>query len=179
VAAAVELAMKSDPRVAELSLTATAERGTVTIAGVAESLQAKRTAGEVAQNVAGVERVLNFVKVRPELALTDEEIEDAARAALARDPIVAASDITLLVDDSTAKLYGVVDTRFERAHAADVVGKVNGVVDIRNYLATYEAIEGDPSDARGRRPRREDPVEGGDPHNADRAVGPDIERERR
>lgn len=42
-------------------------------------------------------------------------------------------------------LAGVVDTRFERAHAADVVGNVKGVVDIDNYLASYEALQENPA----------------------------------
>jgi hyperosmotically inducible protein len=141
VAAAVDIAMRNDPRVAEFALTATADAGTVTLEGVAPSLRAKRAAGEIARNIAGVEHLLNFIEVRPDLALTDEEILNAVRAALERDPLVAAADVTVLVDEATAKLYGVVDTRFERAHAADVVGNVNGVVDVENYLATYEAVE--------------------------------------
>jgi osmotically-inducible protein OsmY len=154
IAAAVERAMRGDARLTEFELGATVVEGTVFLTGVVDNLLAKRTAGDLARSVVGVERVLNYTKVRPELELTDAEIAAAARAAIGRDPIVSDSGITVRVDDATAKLYGVVDTDFERTRAGTVVAGVQGVVDVANYLATHESLGPTPENRGATRLRR-------------------------
>lgn len=81
--------------------------------------------------------------VRPAPMRDDSTTALAGRAALARDAIFTATDITVIVIDGEARLYGVVDTDLERAHAADVVARVHGVENVRSFLAVMETLPQD------------------------------------
>ena len=133
VRSAIERALTLDPRVSSVDVGTEAESGAVTLTGIVDNLKAKRTAAEVARNTVGVSRVRNYLKVRPLTVPIDEEVAGAAEGALARDPLVT-SDVSVTVADGTAMLYGTAASAFERAHAEDVVARIEGVTEVRNYL---------------------------------------------
>jgi osmotically-inducible protein OsmY len=84
-------------------------------------------------------RVENYLKVRPEVARGDSELAADVRAALARDALLEEDEITAAVDGGQVRLSGTVISPFERAHAADVVARVNGVTNVVNGLRiTYD-----------------------------------------
>jgi osmotically-inducible protein OsmY len=86
-----------------------------------------------------VTRVENHLKVRPEVARGDAELAADVRAALARDTLLEADSITAAVNGGQVRLSGTVLSPFERAHAADVVARVNGVTNVVNGLRiTYD-----------------------------------------
>jgi osmotically-inducible protein OsmY len=131
---AVRDALMFDPRVLSFNPTVSVRDGVVTLTGTAENLAAKRAAGQDARNTVGVWRVRNYLKVRPGRILTDENIVRAIRLALGRDPYVDRYQIRVTSYNGYVHLTGTVDSYTERARAEDIASRVNGVVDVRNYL---------------------------------------------
>jgi len=134
VRAAVERALSADPRVSSLDVQASVANGTATLRGSVDNLRARRVAAEAASNTVGVERVENYLKVRPQAARDETELAADVRAALARDALLQADDIVVDVDGGRVRLAGTVLSPFERAYAADVVSKVSGVTNVVNGL---------------------------------------------
>lgn len=132
---AVVRAMAYDTRVNAFEIGVTSTDGEVTLTGTVDNLKAKRAAAQDAQNTAGVWRVRNYVKVRPAVMRPDTAITADIRAALVRDATIDSGDVTVTVDDGSANLYGRVDSLFEREQAEDLVSRVNGVVNVQNYLS--------------------------------------------
>ncbi len=131
---AVEDALLYDPRVNSLDVTARVDEGVVTLRGVADNIKEKRAARRDALNTVGVVSVKNRLRVRPEEALTDLEVERKANGAITRDPYLETYEITVDVTGGTAKLYGSVDSYFEKVRAEDVISGVEGVQMVNNKL---------------------------------------------
>jgi osmotically-inducible protein OsmY len=139
IRSSVERALALDPRVSSFHVQTEVQSGVVTLSGVVDNLKAKRAAAQAAANTVGVFRVRNHLKVRPLTFSTDDEIAAEAEAALIRDPLVTAN-VSVLVAGGTAMLYGMAGSSFERAHAEDVVARVEGVTDVGNFLSLpYDA----------------------------------------
>ncbi len=135
---AVSDALIYDPRVSSFKITPEAAGSMVTLRGTVDNLKAKRAAAQDARNTVGVRWVVNRIKVRPAEPLTDQKIENKIQDALLRDPYVESYEITADVRNGIAKLYGTVDTFFEKFRADDVVSRVNGVIMVDNNLIVRE-----------------------------------------
>lgn len=132
---AVVDALMYDPRVLSFNPTVTVRNGVVTLTGVVDSPAAKRAAEADARNTAGVWGVLNYLKVRPATTRTDADLIRDVRAALDREPSVDRPQITVTAYNGRVYLSGTVDSYGERFAAESAAGRVNGVTDVRNYLA--------------------------------------------
>jgi osmotically-inducible protein OsmY len=130
---AIEDALFYDPRVKSFNVTPYSNSGVLTLRGMVDNLKAKRSAAQTARNTVGVIRVINRIKVRPDV-VSDTEIEKNIREAIARDPIVELYEITVTVNDGIAYLSGTVDSFFEKGHADDIASLIYGVVEVRNNL---------------------------------------------
>jgi len=135
---AVEDALLYDPRVFSFSVRPEVSGKRVTLRGTVDNLKAKRAAAQDARNTVGVRWVENRIKVRPVTPLSDQKIEDNVRSALVRDPYVESYEITVDVINGVAKLYGTVDTFFEKSQADDVASRINGVIMVDNHLKVQE-----------------------------------------
>jgi len=133
---AVEDAFLYDPRVVPFNPVVTVSDGIVTLNGVVDNLEARYAAESDAKNVTGVWRVKNFVKVRPSPFVADQELEARVEAALDRDPILQADEITVNALAGDIRLTGRVGSRLERERADHVAARVGGVVSVSNML-TY------------------------------------------
>lgn len=131
---AVNDALMLDPRVLSTNVDVEVVGSLVTLRGEVDNLKAKRAAEMDARNTVGVSYVTNRIKVRPESTLTDAAIEKKIDEAFVRDPYVERFEINTVVINGTAHLYGTVDSYFEKSQADDVASRVNGVVDVKNYL---------------------------------------------
>jgi len=138
---AVKQAFGYDPRVPQSAVKVVVDYNVVTLRGAVDNLEARNAAGEDARNTAGVWRVRNRIRVRPNVvpAMTrlpkiDERIEQKIRLALLRDPYLYQHEITVSSVNSLARLSGVVDTEFARNRAEHIASRVRGVVDVRNNL---------------------------------------------
>jgi len=134
---AIDDAFTFDPRVFSFDVDVQVANGMATLRGVVDNLKARRAAEQTANNTVGVYTVRNLIKVRPETDMTDEQIANQVEDALRRDPWVEAYEVTCDVDRGTARLYGTVDTGFERLRAEEAASKVNGIVAVTNKLQVH------------------------------------------
>ena len=137
--AAVELALAYDPRVNSFDIHTDAIGNLVTLRGVVDNLGAKRAAEQDARNTVGVYSVKNRIKVRPADSHSDEEIEARVAAALRSNAFVDRYDVTVSAFNGVVHLYGTVDSYLEKTQVDDTASKVNGVVDVKNYLTVEHA----------------------------------------
>jgi osmotically-inducible protein OsmY len=90
------------------------EGGVVTFNGQAGSLSHKRLAGVLAWWVPGSRDVVNGLEVVPPMEDNDDEVVDAVRLALEKDPFVNASQIRVSCRDYVVTLAGEVPREKER-----------------------------------------------------------------
>lgn len=131
---AIENALETNPRVMSFDIMATVEGGVATLTGTVDNLEAKRAAEEEAQNMLGVWRVKNYVRVRPAVERSDREIANDVRDALRRDPYVDRYEIGVKVYNGEAHLTGEVDSWYMKDRAEQVTAGIRGVTEIKNNL---------------------------------------------
>jgi osmotically-inducible protein OsmY len=78
--------------------------------------------------------VKDLVQVKSEVPETDEARATRIESALAISPLSTADDIHVHVVNGQATLQGTVDNYFESAEAAEIAGRVSGVVRVDNRL---------------------------------------------
>lgn len=131
---AIDAALLKHPRVSPFNVTTDVAGSTVTLRGLVDNLQAKRAAAQVARHTVGVRRVTNRIKVRHE-PRKDSKIETSLRRAIENDSYLESREITVNVVGGVARLYGKVDTSYEKIHAENLAERVYGVDQVRNYLS--------------------------------------------
>lgn len=112
--------------------------GIVTLNGDVTNLSAKRLAGVLAWWVPGSRDVVNGIEVSPPQEDNDDEVVDAVRLALEKNPFVNAAQIRVGCSNYTVTLKGLVKSKAQRLMAetdAWYVFRVNQVV---NLLQTEE-----------------------------------------
>lgn len=114
---------------------ASVEDGVVQLTGQVPSLSHRRLAGVLAWWTPGCRDVLNGLKVTPPEADNDDEIADALRLVLEKDPLVHADGIGIRVRDRVVTLDGAVGTREERRMAELDAWYVMGVDQVVNRIA--------------------------------------------
>ena len=131
---AVQDAFLYDPEVLSFSIDAEVNDGSVTLTGTVDTLSAKRAAEQDANNVVGVYRVTNLIKVRPTETPTDDEVRNDVVRALTINPIVERYDIDVKAVNGRVYLNGRVDSAFEREQAEDIAARQRGVIEVVNLL---------------------------------------------
>jgi osmotically-inducible protein OsmY len=134
---AVKDALLLDPYVSSFNVVPHVRAGLVTLRGEVENAKAKRAAAQDARNTVGVLDVRNRIKVRPQSQISDRQIEDNVRAALARDPGLHEFDITVKVYDNTVYLSGDVVTFYQKVRADDIAAGIRGVKTVKNNLTVH------------------------------------------
>jgi osmotically-inducible protein OsmY len=102
---------------AEGSIDVEVTEGIVILNGAVPSLSAKRLAGVLAWWVPGSRDVINGVEVSPPEEDNDDEVVDAVRLVLEKDPFVNASQVRVSCHDHTVSLEGLVKTDAQRQMA--------------------------------------------------------------
>jgi len=133
---AVMDALLWDPRVYSFKIEPDVRNGKVTLRGTVDNLKAKRAAERVARHTVGVNRVVNFIKIRSKEWPSDDEIRSSILDQLALDPVVESFEINVAVNNRIVTLRGGVDTMAEKLQAEDVASGVKGVVHVQNFLTT-------------------------------------------
>lgn len=136
IAQAVRDALMTEPRVSLFKISVEVDPKTheVTLRGTVHNLKAKNTAASKAMRVTGVRSVDNRIKVRPKGEVSDQWIEKSVKKAINRDPYLDGYVIEVVVTNGVVKLYGDVDTVFEKTQAEDVTAGINGVLKVENNL---------------------------------------------
>ncbi|MEW6268049.1 MAG: BON domain-containing protein [Thermodesulfobacteriota bacterium] len=115
-------------------VTIAVENGVVTLTGALPSLARKRLAGVLAWWVPGTRDVVNGIEVTPPEEDSDEEISDAVRIALEKDPFVDASQLRVTTRSSVVELEGIVPKDAERDMAERDAWCVFGVDGVENRI---------------------------------------------
>lgn len=109
--------------------------GTVILAGQVLSLTHRRLAEVLAWWAAGCERVENLLHVVPPEQETDDELTDAIRLVLEKDPLVRPDALKVTVRDGVVTLEGGLASDDERLLAVQDVWYVPGVQDVVDRIA--------------------------------------------
>lgn len=111
------------------------EDGVITLDGDVPGLAQKRLAGLLAWWVPGTRDVVNGIGVTPPEEDSDEEITDAVRAALEKDPFVNPDQVRVGTRNAVVVLTGVVPSESEREMAEVDAWCIFGVDDVINRIA--------------------------------------------
>lgn len=112
--------------------------GVVTLNGQVGSLSQKRIAGVLAWWVPGSHDVVNGLEVSPLEEDYDDEVVDAIRLMLEKDPFVNATQIHVTCRNYVVTLEGLVSTESERRMAEADAWYVFRVDRVKNLLQTKE-----------------------------------------
>lgn len=135
---------RNDPLFARNEPQVRVDNGVVYLTGTVNSLRAKRRAEEIAEDLPGVDRVRNDLRVsdRPgtrnsrdtRYDTDDDAIHRRVEQALYDDPFFSRNQIRVEVEDGVVRLTGRVPSDRERAAAEDIARGVAGVEDVDNDL---------------------------------------------
>ena len=128
------LEVVSEPASVSGTIDIRVEDGVVTLDGDVPGLGLKRLAGVLAWWVPGSRDVVNGLGVTPPEADTDDEITDAVRLALEKDPFVNPDQIRVGTRDAVVTLRGLVPSASEREMAEFDAWYVFGVDSIVNEI---------------------------------------------
>lgn len=121
-------------------ITVTVADGMVELTGHVGSLSHKRLAGALAWWAPGCCDVLNELAIEPPEDDNDDEIADALRLVLEKDPFIPhADDILIGVSANVVTLSGIVTNEEERRLAGYDAWYVGGVRDVLNRLEVRRA----------------------------------------
>lgn len=145
----VDNELKWNPEIDSTDIATKATSGTVTLSGFACNFYEKHQAEVTVKRVAGVVAVANDLAVRPNRqdCLSDPEIAREAIIALKMELPVSWQNIKILVHDGRIVLEGTVEWQFLRERAATTIGRLRGVLDVRNSIKVVPVIT--PSDIQG------------------------------
>lgn len=114
-------------------------RGTATLRGDVETLEAKRKAAAMASQVAGVERVENELQVASAGdGQSDNNLQARISGALEDHPLTDAYEIEVDVKDGVVDLAGNVGSWIEKGAAEDLAAGMHGVRAINNRLQVLD-----------------------------------------
>jgi osmotically-inducible protein OsmY len=131
---AVKAALLYDPRVFSFNPNVEVSDGTVTLTGIVDNIEAKKTAEQDARNTTGTWRVKNHIKVRPEIIPSNQELENRVLNAFVDDPYIERFEISVSASIGWIFLSGDVHTSFEKHHAQTVAEGVQGVTNVINNI---------------------------------------------
>jgi len=108
--------------------------GTVVLSGTVLSLSHRRFAEVLAWWAAGCESVVNWLHVAPPEQETDDELADAVRMVLEKDPLVHQPQIHITAEQGTVTLEGYLASDEERRLAVLDAWYVPGVRDVADRI---------------------------------------------
>jgi len=147
IAYAVEAELLVDTAVPQKQVGVKVENGIVTLRGSVENLLAKDRAVGLTETIRGVHGIIDELTVTPDVELTDNELLNRVKTALALDPATEDCHIRVSSQSRIVALSGEVDSHQEKAISEMVAKGVQGVEAIRNNLVVTH------------RPRMDDDIE--------------------
>jgi osmotically-inducible protein OsmY len=132
-----EVVRKADQEV-DGSIDVDVNEGIVTLNGTVPSLSAKRLAGVLTWWVPGCRDVVNGIEISPPEEDNDDEVVDAVRLILEKDPFVNASQVRVTCRNHSVTLEGIVKNETERHMAEEDCWYVFRVGQVTNLLRVEE-----------------------------------------
>jgi osmotically-inducible protein OsmY len=112
----------------------TVSRGVITLEGEVSWEFEKRAAEAAVRRLAGIQGVINNVKVRPPVGPSPEQLTQQIRDALVRNAETDAERIRVQVQDDKVILRGTVRSWAERAEAERVAWSAPSVTEVENHI---------------------------------------------
>lgn len=134
IKAAVEDALRMDPRVNSALPHVVVTNGAVTLFGIVDTLYGKRAAEADARNTTGVWNVDNQLRLRYRAFPPDEAVKRLIVEVLRRDAELHARDIDVTVEDNHVVLAGSVPTMGQKVRAENIVSQIEGVLTLANQI---------------------------------------------
>jgi osmotically-inducible protein OsmY len=128
------LDVEREPPVSRGILDVAVDDGVVRLEGSVPSLSHKRLAGVLCWWVPGTRDVVNALEVAPPEEDCDDEIADATRIVLEKEPLLDASVIGIHVEGAIVTLRGIVASDEQRRAAEHDAWYVFGVDDVINEI---------------------------------------------
>ncbi|KYF57127.1 hypothetical protein BE04_44740 [Sorangium cellulosum] len=116
------------------------DEGVVRLEGAAPSLSHKRLAGVLCWWAPGTRDVVNALEVDAPEEDNDDEISDAVRIVLEKDPLLDASEIGVRTERSRVTLRGLVASEEQRRTAEHDAWYVFGVNDVNNEIEVSQDV---------------------------------------
>jgi osmotically-inducible protein OsmY len=138
IAAAIQNATLTDPRIASTQIVPIVNNGVVTLTGTVATLRARRAAEAVAHNTVGVVSVNNQLIARRDESVSDQTLQGHLQEALIFDPLTDARSIHVAVNGGRVTLTGSVETFFESAEAFDVASRLANVISVDDQLTVRD-----------------------------------------
>jgi osmotically-inducible protein OsmY len=124
----------NDPEHPRGELVATIASGVAKLEGKMPSLAHVRLAGVLAWWIPGMRNVVNELRVEPPEEDCDEELTDAIRVALEKEPLLDAAQIGVRSSAGRVTLYGTLRSERQRELAETDAWYVLGVRDVDNQI---------------------------------------------
>jgi osmotically-inducible protein OsmY len=147
---ALELKVKSqiqfNKNLKDYEINVKAEEGTVTLTGTVDSPEKAVLAAQIADNVDGVDRVINRIKVSKALddmssdgrsereRLLDKELEEKAQAVLDTAPELTGAEIKAVAFKRVVFLSGNTMSEAQKDYAVKIVRRIDKVRDVKDDL---------------------------------------------
>jgi osmotically-inducible protein OsmY len=110
------------------------QQGTAYIFGSVPNLIQKKLAGEIVNRFEGVSDVVNMLRVIPLIVIEDEDMKKHIRRALAKNPNIDESRLSVEVINGRVYLDGLASTAAEKRLVEQTVWASPGVRDIVNKI---------------------------------------------
>lgn len=127
-----------DPGARDMEVIVSAEDGVVRLSGTVGSLSHRRLAEALAWWTRGCTDVDNRLALSPEQEDNDDEITDAVRIVLEKDPWLDAAQVEVDTRDCVVQLQGMLPGEEQKRMAEKDAWYVPGVRDVRNSIMTGE-----------------------------------------
>jgi len=114
-------------------------QGTAYIEGSVPNLKQKKLAGEIAWQVEGIREVVNMLRIMPLPVVDDESLKQHLKRALARNPKIDHTKVSIEVINGVVYLGGFVSTAAEKHLAEHEAWATPGVRDIINKIEVLSA----------------------------------------
>jgi osmotically-inducible protein OsmY len=108
--------------------------GVATLKGSVPTLAARRRVRRVAENTVGVTEVRDQIRVKPPNAVSDKELVERTRAALAQAPRLSALELQVAASAGVVSLVGTVPRHGLRVRVERAVSRIPGVKAIASRL---------------------------------------------
>lgn len=134
IKANVEAVLKNTTRVDEKEVQVAVKDSVVTLTGCLDSAIEKRTARQLAEDVAGVKLVSDEMTIRDFVKRTDEELVAEVRLRLQRDAFSEEGKVEVYASNGEVRLDGTVPDYHTKKAVEDVVWWTPGVIGVENLL---------------------------------------------
>jgi osmotically-inducible protein OsmY len=125
-----------EPSIESANIGVTVDHGLVTLLGHVPNFAQKQGAENVVKRIHGVRGVVQDIEVRPpaDAMRADDEIAKRALSVLEWDITIPHDAIQLRIENGWITLSGEVDWDYQRSAADYAIGRLNGVLGVRNLI---------------------------------------------